>query len=107
MDECLDEFKTYELILVDTAGRSHKSEEPMEELDKLIETVEQRKDEFDFEIYLTLSVTTKYKDLVNIADKYKHILCLIHHDLPPNNNLASLCSLITSMSLGTFCPEVV
>ena len=24
MDECLDEFKTYELILVDTAGRSHK-----------------------------------------------------------------------------------
>ena len=30
-------------------------------------------DEFDFEIYLTLSVTTKYKDLVNIADKYKHI----------------------------------
>ena len=73
MDECLDEFKTYELILVDTAGRSHKSEEQMEELDKLIETVEQRKDEFDFEIYLTLSVTTKYKDLVNIADKYKHI----------------------------------
>ena len=73
MDECLDEFKTYELILVDTAGRSHKSEEQMEELDKLIETVERRKDEFDFEIYLTLSVTTKYKDLVNIADKYKHI----------------------------------
>ena len=73
MDECLDEFKTYELILVDTAGRSHKSEEQMEELDKLIETVEQRKDEFDFEIYLTLSVTTKYKDLVNIVDKYKHI----------------------------------
>lgn len=73
MDECLDEFKTYELILVDTAGRSHKSEEQMEELDKLIETVERRKDEFDFEIYLTLSVTTKKKDLVNIADKYKHI----------------------------------
>ena len=38
MDECLDEFKTYELILVDTAGRSHKSEEQMEELDKQIAT---------------------------------------------------------------------
>lgn len=36
MDECLDEFKNYELILVDTAGRSHKSEEQMEELDDLI-----------------------------------------------------------------------
>lgn len=73
MDECLDEFKNYELILVDTAGRSHKSEEQMEELEKLIEKVTDRSDEFDFEIYLTLSVTTKYKDLMNIADKYKHI----------------------------------
>ena len=42
MDKCLDEFKL-ELILVDTAGRSHKSEEQMEELDKLIETVERRR----------------------------------------------------------------
>ena len=73
MDECLNEFKNYELILVDTAGRSHKSEEQMEELEKLISEVEARADEFDFEIYLTLSVTTKYKDLKNIADKYKHI----------------------------------
>ena len=39
MDECLDEFKTYELILVDTAGRSHKSEEQMEELDKLLSLI--------------------------------------------------------------------
>ncbi len=73
MDECLDEFKNYELILVDTAGRSHKSEEQMEELDDLIAKVENRKDEFDYEIYLTLSVTTKYKDLINITEKYKHI----------------------------------
>lgn len=71
--ECLDEFKDYELILVDTAGRSHKSEEQMEELDNLIEMIASRADEFDLEIYLTLSVTTKYKDLVNIADKYRHI----------------------------------
>lgn len=71
--ESLDEFKDYELILVDTAGRSHKSEEQMEELDNLIEMVASRADEFDLEIYLTLSVTTKYKDLVNIADKYRHI----------------------------------
>lgn len=71
--ESLDEFKDYELILVDTAGRSHKSEEQMEELDNLIEMIASRADEFDLEIYLTLSVTTKYKDLVNIADKYRHI----------------------------------
>lgn len=73
MDECLNEFKNYELILVDTAGRSHKSEEQMEELEELIARVGSRKDEFDYEIYLTLSVTTKYKDLINIAEKYEHI----------------------------------
>ena len=74
MDECLNEFKNYELILVDTAGRSHKSDEQMEELEKLISKVEARADEFDFEIYLTLSVTTKYKDLKNIADEYKQLI---------------------------------
>ena len=73
LEHCLEEYKDYDLILVDTAGRSHKSEEQMEELEKLISKVEARADEFDFEIYLTLSVTTKYKDLKNIADKYKHI----------------------------------
>lgn len=72
MKECLDEFKTFDLILVDTAGRSHKAEEQMVELSELIETVKGRED-FDYEIYLTLSVTTKYKDLINITQKYKDI----------------------------------
>lgn len=73
MNSSLDEFNKYDMILVDTAGRSHKSEEQMDELKELISTVEKRKEDFDFEIYLTLSVTTKYKDLINIAEKYKAI----------------------------------
>lgn len=73
MDECLDEFKDYELILVDTAGRSHKAEGQMDELEELIERTSGRSEEFDFEIYLTLSGTTKYKDLISIVDRYKHI----------------------------------
>ncbi|MGN0328263.1 MAG: flagellar biosynthesis protein FlhF [Lachnospira sp.] len=73
MDECLDEYKNYDLILVDTAGRSHKSEEQMEELKELIEHVKKRDSDFEYEIYLTLSITTKYKDLVNITEKYKEI----------------------------------
>ncbi|MDO5383107.1 MAG: flagellar biosynthesis protein FlhF [Eubacteriales bacterium] len=73
MDECLDEYKNYDLILVDTAGRSHKSEEQMEELKELIEHVKKRDSDFEYEIYLTLSITTKYKDLINITEKYKEI----------------------------------
>lgn len=73
MDECLEEYKDYDLILVDTAGRSHKCEEQMTELTDILNSVKNSKTEFDFEIYLTVSVTTKYKDLKSIAEKYKDI----------------------------------
>lgn len=73
MVESLEEFKGYDLILVDTAGRSHKAEEQMLELKELISRVEERKEDFEFEVYLTLSVTTKYKDLINITEKYTDI----------------------------------
>ena len=73
LDECLEEYKAYDLILIDTAGRSHKSEEQMVELGNLIEKVEQYSDSFDYEVYLTLSITTKYKDLIDITERYKDI----------------------------------
>lgn len=73
MNKSLSEYKDYALILVDTAGRSHKATEQMDELKAFIEEVAQRADEFDFECYLTLSLTTKYKDLKSIADKYDDV----------------------------------
>ena len=68
MNKSLSEYKDYDLILVDTAGRSHKATEQMDELKAFIEEVAQRADEFDFECYLTLSLTTKYKDLNKYDD---------------------------------------
>ena len=73
MNKSLSEYKDYDLILGDTAGRSHKATEQMDELKAFIEEVAQRADEFDFECYLTLSLTTKYKDLKSIADKYDDV----------------------------------
>lgn len=73
MNKSLSEYKDYDLILVDTAGRSHKATEQMDELKAFIEEVAQRADEFDFECYLTLSLTTKYRDLKSIADKYDDV----------------------------------
>ncbi len=73
MNKSLSEYKDYDLILVDTAGRSHKAQNQMDELKSFIEEVAQREDEFDFECYLTLSLTTKYKDLKSIADKYDDV----------------------------------
>ncbi len=58
----------FDLVLVDTAGFSHKNEEQRGETKELIDQVPE---EFDKEVYLVLSATTKYRDLLEIADIYK------------------------------------
>lgn len=58
----------FDLVLVDTAGFSHKNEEQRDETRELID---QLSDEFEKEVYLVLSATTKYRDLLEIADMYK------------------------------------
>ena len=61
--ERLDEF---DLVLVDTAGRSHKNKSQGDDLRELINAIP--KDERCE--YLVLSVTTKYNDLKQIAKAY-------------------------------------
>lgn len=73
LSEALNEYKDYDLIMIDTAGRSHKSDEQMDELSQMLESAEKLKDKFDVEIYLVLSTTTKYKDLVNITKRYRDV----------------------------------
>lgn len=58
----------FDLVLVDTAGFSHKNEEQREETKGLIDQIPE---EFEIETYLVLSATTKYRDLLEIADMYK------------------------------------
>lgn len=56
----------YDIVLVDTAGRSHRNKEQREDLFKLIDTI----DKTDRALYLVLSATTKYSDLVHIVNAY-------------------------------------
>ncbi len=63
-----NEFSDYDLVLVDTAGRSHKNKEQLDDLDSLLSGIEE-----DKEVYLVLSATTKYTDLVRIVESYKNI----------------------------------
>jgi flagellar biosynthesis protein FlhF len=69
MEKTKEELKAYDLVLIDTAGRSHNNPEQKEDLQRLLATVpeEQR------EVYLVMSATTKYKDLVKIAQSYSEI----------------------------------
>lgn len=64
-----EEFKDYDVILIDTAGRSHKNREQRDDIEKLIQSV----NEEDREVYLVLSATTKYKDLIRITECYSEI----------------------------------
>lgn len=60
----------YDLVFVDTAGFSHKNEEQKEDIKKLISGVNEK---YQKEVYLVLSATTKYKDLLDIVDVYHEI----------------------------------
>jgi flagellar biosynthesis protein FlhF len=73
-DELLDTVKKQtrenedlDVILVDTIGFSHRNEEQKSDTNKLISALS---DYYDSEVYLVLSATTKYKDLIDIADAY-------------------------------------
>ena len=65
-----EEFANYDLIFVDTAGRSHRSKEQRDDLETLINVIPQE----DREIYLVLSATTKYRDLIKITEAYSEII---------------------------------
>lgn len=69
MDNTIDKLKDYDLVLVDTAGRSHQNAEQIQDIQKLIDKVPEQ----DKEVYLVLSATTKYKDLVKISQTYSKI----------------------------------
>ncbi len=69
LKEVQEEFKDFDLVLVDTAGRSHKNEEQVADIKEMIETTPEELRE----VYLVLSITTKYKDLVQITESYRMI----------------------------------
>ena len=64
-----EELEKYDVILVDTAGRSHRSKEQRDDIERLIHSVPAQARE----VYLVLSATTKYRDLVKIAEAYSEI----------------------------------
>lgn len=70
IEQALEEFKDFEYICVDTAGHSHHNEEQRSNTNSMIHAVDGLA---DCEVYLVLSATTKYKDLLDIADTYKKL----------------------------------
>lgn len=70
IEQALTDFKDYDYILVDTAGHSYQNKAQKEAMTKLIHSID---DKAEKEVFLVLSATTKYRDLISIADAYKEM----------------------------------
>lgn len=68
--QAIEEFKGYDYIFVDTSGHSHQNDEQKKNTEGFLKGAG---DKVEREVYLVLSATTKYRDLVKIADAYKEL----------------------------------
>lgn len=67
LSQAMRDFKDCDYILVDTAGHSHQNAEQKKVMKELIHSVDGI---LEKEVFLVLSATTKYRDLLSIADTY-------------------------------------
>ncbi len=68
MESKYTKYPDYDYILVDTAGHSHTNEQQREKMKNFIHSLDSQN--VETEVYLVLSATTKYKDLISIVDTY-------------------------------------
>lgn len=66
--QSLKDFSGYDYIFVDTSGHSWQNEEQKASMASIIHSVDNLAER---EIFLVLSATTKYRDLLRIVDSYK------------------------------------
>lgn len=70
MKTYLESYREYDYVLIDTAGHSPNNEERRRDMNEFIHAFGE---DVETEVYLVLSATTKYRDLMNIADTYTAI----------------------------------
>lgn len=86
-----DDFASYDVVLVDTAGMSYKNKEKQDEVNGYINVINKE----EREIYLVLSTTTKYTDLVTIAKRYTELseYSILFTKLDETTNLGGILNL--------------
>lgn len=93
-----DELDSYDVVLVDTAGRSHKNKGQIEDIRKLLDQVPIA----DRQVYLVLNAGTKYSDLQEIASVYSNMtdFSIIFTKLDETSSSGAM----LNMKLKTKCP---
>ncbi len=69
--QAAEDFRDYDYLMVDTAGHSLHNEEQKQNMIGFIHALEET---VETENYLVLSATTKYRDLIEIADGYSELV---------------------------------
>ena len=70
IEQSRKEFADFDIVFVDTAGRSHRNKNQRDDIEGLIKAIP----EDEREIYLVLSATTKYRDLITITEAYSEMV---------------------------------
>jgi len=92
MLKAIKDFLSFDYIFVDTAGHSHQNQKQRENMSSFLSCLGE---DVEREIYLVLSATTKYTDLLNIADAYSQFTNyrLIFTKLDETDSLGNLLNL--------------
>jgi flagellar biosynthesis protein FlhF len=69
LEQAEEKYADYDIVFVDTAGRSHRNKEQRDDIERLLNIIPEEKKE----IYLVLSATTKYRDLIKMTEVYSDI----------------------------------
>lgn len=70
LKDSINAYKDYDYIFIDTAGHSHQNSNQMSGLKDFIKAASEVA---EYQAFLVLSATTKYKDLLKIAERYKEV----------------------------------
>ena len=94
----LEKLKQYDVCLIDTARRSHRSKEQMEDIRALLEQIPVN----ERQVYLVLNAGTKYSDLQKIASVYSVLtdFSLIFTKLDETSSAG----IMLNMRVKTNCP---
>ncbi|MGP4075623.1 flagellar biosynthesis protein FlhF [Halobacillus sp. K22] len=66
-EQAREKYKNFDLVIVDTAGRNYRQASYVEELNQLLQFDD------DSETFLVLSLTSKYRDMKDIYEKFRLI----------------------------------
>ncbi|MBU0566510.1 flagellar biosynthesis protein FlhF [bacterium] len=97
LESAINDFSNFDLVLIDTAGRSQKDSHQMTELKDFIDLPKHR-----IETCLVISATTKEKDLADIVNSFREITFnrIIFTKLDETNSLGPILNILSAIGQG-------